>query len=78
MTDYTVVENNITTTSNLDHLEYSLSNLIDNYQLLKLENEQLEHEHSNLNHAYQKLLVKQNTIEQRIKTLLEKLSNLDK
>lgn len=78
MSDYSVIENNITTSSNLDSLEHSLSDLIDNYQVLKLEKDQLEFEHNNLNQAYQKLLHKQNIIEQRIRMLLERLGSIDK
>ena len=77
MNDYTLSETNITTTSNLDSLERSLATLIDNFQLLKLEKEQIEQEYRNLMHAHHKLLEKQHTIEHKVKNLLDRLVSID-
>jgi hypothetical protein len=77
MNEYALSETNITTTSNLDSLERSLATLIDNFQLLKLEKEQIEQEYRNLMQSHNRLLEKQHLIEHRVKTLLDRLVSVD-
>ena len=71
------VKNTNDTCSDLNSLELSLTPLVENHQLLKLENEQLEQKYYNLKHSNEALLAKQQKIEQRVRALLERLVALD-
>lgn len=77
MSEFATAEENISTIADLDNLERTLTNLIESYELLKLEKEQIEQDYYHLKKDHEKLNNKQHKIEHRVKNLIDKLESIE-